>query len=128
MLLVNRQALVSAWDFLPSLPAHGAIPSFSRRPCLLASPVLNIVYNYFLMPQGLGPGPYDFRVTDMYGHVLEEKGMPFLLAASIPGRGQFDSCGTMGLAGHPNLPSTWDEPASRGVELGASQAIVPQSI
>lgn len=72
------------------------------------------MYNYFLMPQGMGPGPYDFRVTDMYGHVLEEKGMPFLLVAPIPGRGQFDSCGTMGLAGHPNLPSTWDEPASRG--------------
>lgn len=34
-------------------------------------------YNYFTMPSGvyLGGGPYKFRVTDFYGHVLVDRGI-----------------------------------------------------
>ena len=27
-------------------------------------------YNYFVEPNGMGPGPYTFRLTDVYGHVV----------------------------------------------------------
>ena len=30
-------------------------------------------YNYFTAPSGLGAGPYTFRITDFYGHVIVEK-------------------------------------------------------
>lgn len=32
-------------------------------------------YNYFAAPSGMGVGPYTFRVTDFYGHVLEDTGI-----------------------------------------------------
>jgi expansin (peptidoglycan-binding protein) len=46
-------------------------------------------YNYFLEANGLGPGPYTFRVTDIYGNVLQDAGIPFIIATEIPGGGQF---------------------------------------
>ncbi len=33
-------------------------------------------YNYFLAESGLGEGPYDIRLTDIYGHVIEETNIP----------------------------------------------------
>jgi expansin (peptidoglycan-binding protein) len=50
-------------------------------------------YNYFVATSGLGPGPYDFRVTDVYGHVLEDSAIPFVEAGDSPGAGQFPTCG-----------------------------------
>lgn len=32
-------------------------------------------YNYFTAKSGMGEGPYTFRVTDFYGHVLEDTGI-----------------------------------------------------
>jgi expansin (peptidoglycan-binding protein) len=32
-------------------------------------------YNYFTAKSGMGEGPYTFRVTDFYGHVLVDKGI-----------------------------------------------------
>lgn len=32
-------------------------------------------YNYFTAPSGMGKGPYTFRVTDFYGHVLVDSGI-----------------------------------------------------
>jgi expansin (peptidoglycan-binding protein) len=49
-------------------------------------------YNYFVEAAGMGPGPYAFRVTDVYGHVLEDTGVPFIEAGDSPGAGQFPAC------------------------------------
>ncbi|HEU5099774.1 MAG TPA: expansin EXLX1 family cellulose-binding protein [Roseiflexaceae bacterium] len=49
-------------------------------------------WNYFLPPgsnQGLGPGPYTFRVTDSYGNVLTDTGIALNVAGEIAGGGQF---------------------------------------
>lgn len=75
------------------------------------------MYNYFLMPQGMGPGPYEFRITDMNGHVLLEKGTPFLPGTTVAGKGQFDSCGASALFGHPAQPSKGRIADSRGAIL-----------
>lgn len=32
-------------------------------------------YNYFTAPKGMGEGPYQFRVTDIYGHSLVDTGI-----------------------------------------------------
>jgi expansin (peptidoglycan-binding protein) len=49
-------------------------------------------WNYFLRPgmnQGLGPGPYTFRVTDSYGNELIDSGIALKVAGEVAGGGQF---------------------------------------
>lgn len=46
-------------------------------------------YNYFVVSSGLGPGPYTFRVTDVFGRQLVDSGIPFELGRIIPGAAQF---------------------------------------
>lgn len=40
----------------------------------------------------LGPGPYTFRVTDMYGHKILDEGIALSPAKVVTGVGQFDAC------------------------------------
>ena len=47
-------------------------------------------YNYFVQTDpGMGPGPYSFRVTDWYGNVLTDHGIPFIEGGSVDGSDQF---------------------------------------
>lgn len=46
-------------------------------------------YNYFVAPSGMGPGPYSFRVTDIYGNVLTDSGIPHREQQTVQGSGQF---------------------------------------
>ena len=50
-------------------------------------------YNYFVDASGLGAGPYAFRVTDVYGHVLEDPAIAFGEAKTFDGAAQFPACG-----------------------------------
>ncbi len=49
-------------------------------------------YNYFVEPAGMGPGPYTFRVTDVYGHQLIDSGVVFAEASQVSGADQFPAC------------------------------------
>ena len=55
--------------------------------------VNRVDYNYFVEPLGMGSGPYTFRVTDIYGHVLVDSSIALVPDSSIVGHGQFPSCG-----------------------------------
>lgn len=47
-------------------------------------------YNYFVQSEpGMGPGPYQFRVTDSYGNVLIDSSIPHLENGTVSGAGQF---------------------------------------
>lgn len=46
-------------------------------------------YNYFVQSSGMGVGPYTFRVTDTYGNVLVDTGIPLSVGVVLPGAGQF---------------------------------------
>jgi expansin (peptidoglycan-binding protein) len=47
-------------------------------------------YNYFVRPNpGMGPGPYQFRVTDSYGNVLVDSGIPHVEKGTLNGSAQF---------------------------------------
>lgn len=47
-------------------------------------------YNYFVQTNpGMGTGPYTFRVTDSYGNVLVDGGIPFIVNGTVDGAGQF---------------------------------------
>ena len=49
-------------------------------------------YNYFVDASGMGPGPYTFRVTDVYGHQLVDTQIPHKEAQEVPGAAQFPAC------------------------------------
>jgi expansin len=47
-------------------------------------------YNYFVQTNpGMGPGPYSFRVTDSYGNVLVDSGIPHIENGTVNGASQF---------------------------------------
>jgi expansin (peptidoglycan-binding protein) len=47
-------------------------------------------YNYFVQTNpGMGPGPYTFRVTDMYSNTLIDSGIPHVENGTVNGTGQF---------------------------------------
>jgi expansin (peptidoglycan-binding protein) len=47
-------------------------------------------YNYFVQTNpGMGPGPYTFRVTDSYGNVLSDSGIPHVENGTVNGAAQF---------------------------------------
>jgi expansin len=50
--------------------------------------VERLSYNYFVQTN-LGSGPFTFRVTDSYGNVLTNSGIPLLDNADFSGTGQF---------------------------------------
>jgi len=49
-------------------------------------------YNYFVDASGLGAGPYQLRVTDQRGHVVEDTGIALGDNVTRTGSGQFDAC------------------------------------
>jgi len=48
-------------------------------------------WNYFIL-SGMGPGPYDLRVTDVYGHVLTDSGIVLSPGSEVPGAAQLPAC------------------------------------
>jgi len=46
-------------------------------------------YNYFVAASGMGPGPYTLRVTDLYGNVLVDEGIPHVEGGEVAGGAQF---------------------------------------
>jgi len=49
-------------------------------------------YNYFVKSDGMGPGPYVIRVTDLYGHTLIDSGVVHRENGDVPGGAQFPEC------------------------------------
>jgi expansin (peptidoglycan-binding protein) len=56
------------------------------------SEVPRLDYNFFVKESGMGPGPYTLRVTDEYGQVLVDSGIPHVEGGDVPGAAQFPSC------------------------------------
>lgn len=49
-------------------------------------------YNYFVADGGLGPGPFTFRVTDVYGGVVVDEGIELGDAVTRAGKAQLPVC------------------------------------
>lgn len=49
-------------------------------------------YNYFVYAEGMGQGPFDFRVTDVYGGVVEDTGVPLGDDTEESGAAQLPVC------------------------------------
>jgi len=55
--------------------------------------VNRVDYNYFVEASGMGPGPYIFRVTDAFGHVLVDSAIALTVNGDVAGHAQFPPCG-----------------------------------
>lgn len=62
---------------LEYLNSEGEFTEIKRRP-----------YNYF-ESRDLGPGPFTFRATDIYGQVIVDRDIPLVLDKKIEGKSQF---------------------------------------
>lgn len=51
-------------------------------------PMVRQDWNYFI-DSNMGPGPYTLRVTDAYGNVLQDSGIPLVPGGEFAGAGQF---------------------------------------
>jgi expansin len=52
--------------------------------------VPRVSYNYFVQDSpDMGPGPYTFRVTDMYSNTLTDNGIPLIANGTVNGTAQF---------------------------------------
>jgi len=49
-------------------------------------------WNYFTFEGGAIPSPYSFRVTDVFGHVVEDSGIALTPGSDVAGAGQFPEC------------------------------------
>lgn len=55
-------------------------------------PVPRAAYNYFVDRTGMGPGPYELRITDVRGQVLVEPSIPLTAGRDLPGTVQSARC------------------------------------
>ncbi|HEY3592224.1 MAG TPA: MXAN_6577-like cysteine-rich protein [Polyangiaceae bacterium] len=49
-------------------------------------------YNAWVLATGAGSGPFTFRVTDIYNHVLQDAAVPFTPSKALNGAAQFAVC------------------------------------
>ena len=68
------------------------IASFEVKKDGAYTKIQRLDYNYFVDDKGMGPGPYEFRVTDVLGNVIEDSGIPSLDDQDASGAGQFPGC------------------------------------
>src|SRR5690606_23859458 len=75
-----------------------------------------VEYNYFEKPDGLGTGPFTFRITDYFGQIITEENIPLMVTTEIPGQEQFPVCGVV--TGKPEIfkdrPHVFPNPAVSG--------------
>ncbi len=81
--------------------------------------VNRVDYNFFVESGGMGPGPYTFRVTDIYGHLVVDEGIVHVENGTVAGEGQFPECDNSTAVGDPiespsafwlsqNYPNPWN--------------------
>jgi expansin (peptidoglycan-binding protein) len=56
-------------------------------------------YNYFIAPSGMGTGPYDLQITDVFGNVLNVGSVPLQVTTEISTAQQFPQVLAMGATG-----------------------------
>ena len=54
--------------------------------------LLRMPYNFWVAPQGMGSGPFTFRLTDQFGQTVEQPGIPLAPGQIFNGESQFPLC------------------------------------
>lgn len=55
-------------------------------------PLTRTAYNYWEAATGMGGGPFTLRMTDIYGQMVEQSGIPSTPAVTFHGQAQFPLC------------------------------------
>lgn len=80
------------WTAVQVRNARHAIAKFEFQKDGQYVAVNRLDYNYFVADAGMGPGPYVFRITDVNGDAVEDKGIAFKEAGDVPGAQQLPVC------------------------------------
>lgn len=80
------------WTAVQIRNHRNAIASFEVEQGGAWQAVERLDYNYFVDADGMGEGPYRFRVTDVLGHSLIDEGIALMADADVPGAAQFPGC------------------------------------
>jgi hypothetical protein len=98
----DHRSPVASLDYRAS-GSGGAFTSLGRE-----------MYNYFIAPSGMGPGPYDIQITDVFGQKLTATGVALAVTTEIDLGQQFpavlpapgSSSGAGGSGGTATQPAT----------------------
>ena len=84
-------------------------------------PLNREMYNYFIAPSGMGPGPYDIQITDVLGQTITAPGVPLTATTEIDLGQQFPavlpSAGSGGTGSSGSGGSTTTQPATAAVSV-----------
>lgn len=102
---------VASLEYRPS--SGGAFTTLGRE-----------MYNYFIAPSGMGPGPYDIRITDVFGQQMLAPNVTLAVTTEIDLGQQFPlvlpaagSGGSSGGGGTPTTPTTPAQPATVSISV-----------
>jgi expansin len=56
------------------------------------TPVEREDYNFFVVHDGMGPGPYTLRIEDVYGHAIVDEQVPLRAGGDVEGNAQLPAC------------------------------------
>jgi expansin (peptidoglycan-binding protein) len=77
------------------------------------------MYNYFVAPSGMGPGPYDIQITDVFGQRITATGVALAVTTEIDLRQQFpkvlSSAGSGSSGGGSSGGGTTTQPATTSI-------------
>ncbi|WP_375574719.1 expansin EXLX1 family cellulose-binding protein [Paracidovorax oryzae] len=85
--VVFKEGSSASWSALQVRNQRNAVASLAYRTTGSGGtyvPLERQMYNYFVAPGGMGPGPFDLKVTDVFGQVLEVSGVPLSVGPELP--------------------------------------------
>ncbi|MFD0822022.1 expansin EXLX1 family cellulose-binding protein, partial [Micromonospora zhanjiangensis] len=115
----------SQWWFAVQVGSHGnPLRSVEARPAGGGSwrSAARQDYNYWLVDNGLGPGPYAIRVTDVYGHQVVATGIRM-----TPGQVQRSTVTMYGAAARRAEPTRTTARATPVATASPTAAVTPSS-
>ncbi len=93
--VVFKEGSSASWSALQVRNQRNAVASLAYRASGSGGtyvPLERQMYNYFLAPGGMGPGPFDLKITDVFGQVLEVSGVPLSVGPELSLGVQFPRC------------------------------------
>ncbi|MBM7844684.1 expansin EXLX1 family cellulose-binding protein [Herpetosiphon giganteus] len=139
-LIYNYKEGSSQWWAGVQVRNHrNAIAKFEfRNPQGIFQAVERAHYNYFLVPGGMGIGPFTFRITDVYGNVVTDSNIPLRAEGDVAGNQQFPYVPSPSSTNTPTsmptnsptplatkLPTSTNTPIPTAIPASATPTLVP---
>ncbi len=108
---------------------RNAIAKFEfRNPQGVFQAVERANYNYFLVPGGMGSGPFTFRLTDVYGNVFSDNAIPLRSEGDVAGNQQFPYVPNTGSTATATRTATATQPLPATATPVRSPTALPDQI